>query len=210
MASNDTRFWDRVSRKYAATKIADPQGYERTIERTRQHLKPADAVVEFGCGTGTTALRLASAAARYVATDISPAMIEIAREKAQAEGVSGVEFAVATLAAPPWPDASFDAALAFNLLHLVPDRAGAMARIRALLKPGGLFISKTPCLGEANPIYRVLVPMMQMFGQAPYVAFFTAAELEADVAAAGFDIAVRERHASRGKDPRPFLVARKR
>src|SRR5262245_51026994 len=101
--ANDARFWDRIARKYAADKIADVAGYERTLEHTRRHLKASDKVLEFGCGTGTTALKLAPFVARIVATDISSEMIAIAREKASAEGVRNVEFEVAVPDAAPWP-----------------------------------------------------------------------------------------------------------
>jgi ubiquinone/menaquinone biosynthesis C-methylase UbiE len=209
MPANEARFWDRAARKYAAAPIGDTAGYERTLARTREYLKPGDDALEFGCGTGTTALKLAPSVARYVATDISPEMIAIAREKAGKEGVGNAEFAVATPDAAPWPNASFDAVMAFNLLHLVTGRAAALADTHRLLKPGGLFISKTPCLKEMNPLIRLVVPVMQAFGRAPYVAFFSARELEQEIEAAGFEIVERARHASRGKDARIFLVARK-
>jgi ubiquinone/menaquinone biosynthesis C-methylase UbiE len=209
MPTNDARFWDRIARKYAAAPISDTAGYERTLARTRDVLKPADTALEFGCGTGTTALKLAPSVARYVATDISPEMIAIGREKAGEGGVRNVEFAVATPDASPWPDASFDAVLALNLLHLVAAREAALKNVHRLLRPGGLFISKTPCLKEMNPLIRLAVPVMQAFGRAPYVAFFSTQELEQEIEAAGFEIVERARHASRGKDARVFLVARK-
>ena len=207
--TSNARFWDRAARKYARSPISDMAGYERTLERTRGWLKASDVVFEFGCGTGTTALKLAPSVARIVASDISAEMIAVAREKAEAENCTNVEFAVATPDTAPWADASFDAALGFNILHLVADRAAALRGVHLLLKPGGLFISKTPCVGEMGVFIRLLLPPMQAFGLAPYVAFFTAAELERDIVAAGFEIVARERHASRGKDRRPFLVARK-
>jgi hypothetical protein len=49
------------------------------------------------------------------------------------------------------------------------------------LKPGGLFISKTPCLREMNPLARVAVPVMQLVGKAPYVAILSAEELEREL-----------------------------
>lgn len=207
--ANDSRFWDRIARKYAADVIADPAGYERTLERTRHYLKAGDAVVEFGCGTGTTALKLAPSVGRVVATDISSEMIAIAREKAAAEGCANVAFEVARADAAEGPDATFDVALGFNVLHLVEARDAVLRNIYRLLKPGGLFISKTPCLAQMGRPVRLLVPVMQAFGKAPYVAFFTDAELEREIAAAHFEIVERARHGSRGKDTRPFLVARK-
>jgi ubiquinone/menaquinone biosynthesis C-methylase UbiE len=208
-AATDERFWNRAARKYAASPITDTEGYERSLEHTRRYLKSSDSAFEFGCGTGATALKLAPSVAQLTATDISSEMIAIAREKAQAENCANVRFEVATPDAAPWPDASFDAALGFNILHLVPDRVAALRGVHRLLKPGGVFISKTPCMKEMNFAIRLAVPVMQAFGRAPYVGFFNAAELEREIAAAGFEIAERARHSSRGKDVRPFLVARK-
>jgi ubiquinone/menaquinone biosynthesis C-methylase UbiE len=207
--ANDARFWDRIARKYAADPIADMAGYERTLERTRHYLRSDHIVLEFGCGTGTTALKLASAVERLVATDVSSEMIAIAREKAEAEGHLNAAFEVATPDAAPWPDATFDVALGFNVLHLVAAREAALRGVHRLLKPGGLFISKTPCLKEMNPLVRIALPVMQLVGKAPYVALLSAEEIEREIAVAGFEIIERARHASRGRDARPFLVARK-
>lgn len=209
MPADNARFWDRAARKYAASPISDMAGYERTLEHTRRYLKPADAVLELGCGTGTSALKLAPAVARLVASDISQEMIAIAREKAEQEGCANAEFVVATPEAAPWPDASFDAVLAFNLLHLLPERAAALASVKRLLKPGGVFISKTACLSEMNPLLRLVVPVMQAIGRAPYVGFFNAEALEREIEAAGFEIVERARHGSGRKDARAFIVARK-
>lgn len=207
--SNDPRFWDRAARKYAADPITDMAGYERTLAATRGYLKTTDQVYEFGCGTGTTALKLAPAAARITATDISAEMIAIAREKAAAEGCANAVFEVGTPEAAAWPDASFDVAMGFNILHLMEARAAAYRAVHRLLKPAGLFISKTPCLKDMNPVIRLVVPAMQLIGRAPYVAIFNAKELEREIAAAGFEITERARHGSGHKDARIFLVARK-
>jgi ubiquinone/menaquinone biosynthesis C-methylase UbiE len=205
----DARFWDRAARKYAADPIKDVAGYERTLDRTCHYLKSTDAVLEFGCGTGTTALRIAPHVARMVATDFSDEMIAIARERAAIEACANIEFSVMTPESAPWPDASFDAVLAFNLWHLVADRAAALAQVHRLLKPGGLFVSKTPCLSEMNPLIRLAVPLMRLIGKAPSAAFFTAPELEREIEAAGFAVIERARHGSGRKDARIFLVARR-
>jgi len=207
--ANDARFWDRIARKYAADPIADMIGYERTLARTRDHLKPADYVLEIGCGTGATALKLAASVSHYVASDIAPEMIAIAKEKVATEGKTNMTCEVATPENAHWPDASFDAVLAFNLLHLVKARGAALQNVQRVLKPGGLFISKTPCLKEMNPFILLAVPLMQAIGKALFVTGFTAEQLEREIAAAGFAIVERDRHGSRGKDARIFLIARK-
>jgi ubiquinone/menaquinone biosynthesis C-methylase UbiE len=208
-ADKNAQFWDRMARKYAASPIADMEGYERTLDHTRRYLKSSDEVYEFGCGTGTTALKLAPSVARITATDVSSGMIAMAREKAQAQGAANAVFEVATPDAAAQPDSAFDVALAFNVLHLIRDRAAALRGVHRLLKPGGYFISKTPSLKEMNPIIRFVVPLAQAIGQAPYVAVITADELEREIVDAGFEIVERARHSSGKKDARPFLVARK-
>jgi cyclopropane fatty-acyl-phospholipid synthase-like methyltransferase len=94
--TSDARFWDRSSRKYARSAIADPNGYERTLERARAHLQPGNSVLELGCGTGTTALRLADGMRSYLATDISGGMIAIADEKLAVESIPALSFRTAT------------------------------------------------------------------------------------------------------------------
>ena len=84
-----------------------------------------------------------------------------------------------------------------------------LAQARRLLKPGGLFISKTPCLAEMNVLIRLLVPVMQRFGKAPSVSFFTAGELVSDITDAGFTVIEEARHGSKKRDARIFIVAQK-
>lgn len=207
--SPDAQFWDRFARKYASDPIKDLAGYERTVERTRQLLSVRDTVLEVGCGTGTTALKLAPSVSRIVATDISAEMIAIAQEKAAAETITNVTFAVAPASGGQGAEGLYDAVLAFNVLHLIDDRAAALAEARRVLKPGGLFISKTPCLSEMNPLIRIAVPIARWLGKAPSVSFFDAVRLETDIAHAGFTIVERARHGSGRKDPRIVLVAQK-
>ena len=209
MSKTNAKFWDVRARKYAASKIGDIDGYERTIAAVRARLKPSDSVYEFGCGTGTSALKIASAAGRYVASDISAEMIAIAREKTQAEGAANVSFEVGEAGAGH-ADASFDVVCGFNILHLIDGRGAVLKQVHRLLKPGGLFISKTPCLKEMGFLLPLLVPVMQAVGQAPYVGAFNAAALEEEIEAAAFEIVERARHGSKPKqEPRIYLVARK-
>lgn len=209
-AASDARFWDRISRKYAADAIGDQAGYERTLDRTRALLKPDDRVLELGCGTGSTALRLACDVRSYLATDLSAEMIAIAREKQSADPVPALAFQIATAEASMFEAGQFNAVLGFNYLHMVRNVPGTLSRIHTLLAPGGLFISKTPCLGDMNPLLSlVLLPVMRTIGQAPYVSVFRQVEFCQLVSAAGFEILATENHATKGNDHRPYVVARK-
>jgi 2-polyprenyl-3-methyl-5-hydroxy-6-metoxy-1,4-benzoquinol methylase len=208
MPANEPPFWDRLARKYAKSKIADIPGYERTLERVRHYLKKSDEVYEFGGGTGTTALRLAPHVARYLATDFSSEMIAVAQEKAQAEPRETLTFAVGAPDASS-PPGGFDVVLGFNVLHLVAARTAMLSAVHAMLKPDGLFISKTPCMKDMNPLIRLAAPAMQAFGMAPYIGWFTAGELEQEIREAGFNLVEQAHHGSGRKDSRIFLVAQK-
>lgn len=204
---DDARFWDRIARKYAADPIKDLSGYERSVARIQSYLVPTDSVFELGCGTGTTALKLAPLITHIVATDISREMITIAGEKATGADCSNADFTVATGNRLPSVDGAFDAAIALNVLHLLPDRGKVLAEVRRILRPGGLFISKTPCLDEMSIFIRLAIPIARTLGKAPRVETFSAQTLEAEIAAAGFTIIEAARHGSKRKDPRIFIVA---
>jgi ubiquinone/menaquinone biosynthesis C-methylase UbiE len=184
-ASVDQRFWDRIAPSYAKKPVANEGAYQQTLERARSYLNPNQLVLEVGCGTGTTALHLAPHAAQIVASDLSPGMIRIAREKARAAGVDNVTFMPGTLdeleVAP-----RFDVVMAFNVLHLMADIPATLRRVHGLLAPGGLLISKTPCIGEMNFLVRLAIPVMQAFGRAPFVNFVKTQTLRESVSDAGF------------------------
>ena len=209
--ATDARFWDRAARKYARDTIADQVGYERTLERTRSFLAPDDQVLELGCGTGSTALRLAGDVRRYLATDLSAEMIQIAREKQAASPVSTLTFQVGTAEASILEIGRYNAVLGFNYLHMVRDVPATLVRIHALLAPGGVFISKTPCLGDMNPLLsHVLLPIMRAIGKAPHVSVLKQEDLCDLVVSSGFERLATEDHATKGGMRRPFIVARKR
>lgn len=207
----DARFWDGIAKKYAAQKVGDQAGYERTLERTAGLFDDDYRVLEVGCGTGTTAIKLAPHAAQIIATDISSAMIDIAREKARREGKTNVRFEVARADDTRYQGRDFDAVMAFNILHLVADMDRLLATLRASLKPGGLLISKTPCLGAMNPLITwIAVPAMQLIGKAPsHVTSVSPDALQVAIQRAGFDIVATENHRTDGKTHHPYIVARR-
>lgn len=204
------RFWDRIASQYAADPIADLAGYENTLRRVQSLLSADQDVLEIGCGTGTTALRLAPYTRRLVATDISIGMIEIARVKLAAQPLRNLTFGVADADTPLAGDGTFDAVLAFNVLHLVTDLDHTVHAAKQALRPGGLLISKTACIDELSLWIRYLaLPLMRAVGKAPQVLCFDSAALQAAMVRQGMEIVSVERHGTRGKDFRVFIVARK-
>ncbi|MCX2723543.1 class I SAM-dependent methyltransferase [Roseibium salinum] len=209
-------FWTKTARKYAASKVRDQAAYEKTLSRTIEHLGPQDSVLELGCGTGSTALLLARHVRSYLATDFASGMIAIADDKLAAERESGtshegLRFLVADafderVRPADGQDSGYDAVLAFNFFHLVENPDDLLARVRDLLKPGGLYISKTVCLKRKAWLFSPLIAVMRLFGKAPYVNMLSFQEVERMIRQAGFEII------ETGTYPEPysrFVVARK-
>ena len=204
------RFWNKIARKYAANPIADMAGYEATLQRTRGLLTTEHEVLEIGCGTGTTALHLAACTRHLLATDISAEMIAIAQEKLASQTTPQLSFALADADVPMLETRKFDRVLAFNMLHLVSNLDQTLTMIAGVLRPGGLFISKTPCVAEMSPLIRRLaLPLMQAIGKAPQVQCLNEVQLRAALIRRSLTIESIERHGTQGKDFRVFIVARK-
>jgi ubiquinone/menaquinone biosynthesis C-methylase UbiE len=203
------RFWDRMAAGYDAQAGGKyEKAYEATVALTRKYLKSTDAVLDFACGTGFATIQLAGSVASIHAVDISPKMIELARAKYAAQGAQNVTFAVATLKDASLPEASFDAVLAFNILHGLPDAPAHCARIHRLLKPDGLFISVTDCLKDAGWPTVMLVRALSALRIMPHVNILSQADVRGLVAEAGFTI--RESQNLFETPPNLFVAAQKR
>ncbi|UWR65300.1 methyltransferase domain-containing protein [Phaeobacter inhibens] len=208
----DAHFWNRIAPKYAKSKIRDEAAYQYTLERTRSYLTVGDHALEIGCGTGSTAIALSDAVGRVTATDLSDAMLDIGRGRAAQAGADNIRFEQCS--DDRLPAGPFDAVMAFNLLHLVPDLDAALLSVAKRLPSGKLFISKTPCLGEARGSFKywmflTLIPLMRLVGQAPSnVRFLSVADLEAAVEQAGFEIIETGNYPA--STPGRYLVARRR
>lgn len=198
-------FWDRAAPAYSKRLIADTESYARKLAATQALMRPDMKVLEFGCGTGSTALEHAPHVAHIDATDVSAAMIDIGRQKARRAGIGNVRFLQSGLEEFE-TDSGYDMVLALNLLHLLPDRAAALAKIHQLLKPGGYFISSTACLCDRMWFMRPVISVMQWFGKAPYVSFVAANNVLRETAEAGFE---EQEHWTHGRENSLFLIARK-
>mgnify|MGYP001822451261 CR=1 FL=1 len=205
MAVTSAEFWDRVAPGYSKSPISDTESYARKLAATQALMRPNMEVLEFGCGTGSTALEHAPHVAHIEATDVSAAMIAIGRQKAAQAGIENISFRQSGVEDFD-TDASYDMVLALNLLHLLPDRTAALTKIHRLLKPGGLFISSTVCLADRMWFMRPVLPVLLWIGKAPYVSFAGANDVLREVAAAGFE---EQEHWTHGRANSLFLIAGK-
>jgi ubiquinone/menaquinone biosynthesis C-methylase UbiE len=133
------KFWDKIADKYSRQPIADEESYQKKLAKSQTYFRPDMELLEFGCGTGGTAIIHAPHVKRIRAVDISPKMIEIARSKADAARVTNVDFEVQTIETLDAPHGSFDAILGMSIMHLVEDKDAVLKKVFRLLKPGGAF-----------------------------------------------------------------------
>lgn len=104
-------------------------------------LGPAMTIADIGCGPGFFTLPLAERlpGGHVHAVDIEPVMLDAARERAAAAGRTNISTHLATPSAVPLPAGSLDGAFMALTLLFIPaaERAGYLARLRTLVRPGG-------------------------------------------------------------------------
>ncbi|WFE41117.1 methyltransferase domain-containing protein [Micromonospora sp. WMMD998] len=200
------RFYDTISDPYADAwdhnfhlgYCDDPQrpgaigdSTERLTDEVLRRLptRAGDKVLDVGCGIGKPALRLAgSREVSVTGISISDEQIGIATGAAQAQGVTNrVGFALADMTSIPYPDGSFDAAMALECLHHVAERDRALRQIRRVLRPGGSFVLADYALrhepAEADR------PVVDEFRSACYLATLTTIDdYVRSVTGAGFTV----------------------
>lgn len=198
-------FWDKTAEKYIKSPLKDEATYQKKLAITREFLRSDSKVLEFGCGSGATAIFHAPYVKHVIATDISDKMIEAAKRKAVEAGVKNIAFEQGTLDSLNLQNESFDAVLGLNVLHLLEDVDGAITKVNQILKKDGVFVSSTSLIAEINFAFRWLISVMQLIGLAPYVSRITKRELISKLMKSGFAIE-REWQTSHES---VFIVARK-
>jgi ubiquinone/menaquinone biosynthesis C-methylase UbiE len=200
------KFWDRIAERYSKRPISDEAAYQKKLQVTREYLRPDLEVMEFGCGTGSTAITLAPCVKHIVAIDISSRMVEIAQGKADAEKIENIAFKRFTIENFRVPDQTLDVVLGHNVLHLLENKEEVIGRIHKMLKPGGVFLTSTACLGDMSILFRIIAPVGRFFGFFPLVKTFTIRELEESLTNAGFEIDYQWKP---GKNKPVFIVVKK-
>jgi ubiquinone/menaquinone biosynthesis C-methylase UbiE len=200
--------WNKLAAGYDARTLQTFKGaYELSIRKASNVLSPQDRVLEVGCGTGIMALGVAPYVKKVIATDISPAMIAVAQDKAERQGVTNVEFYTRDGYALPYELHAFDAVLLFNVLHFVKEPARILQEAHRLLKSSGYLISATDCYAEPVPVTTRLKLGLQRFlklvGVIPFAWYYHKQDLHTLFEAHGFDIIETE---DLHKDPVNYYI----
>jgi len=187
MAPNP-KFWNKTAENYAKKPLPNEDVYQKKLQMTQQYFNKDMSVLEFGCGTGSTALVHAPYVKNYLATDISSKMLEIAKTKLAQTEIDNLQFEMTTLEQLSSPTESFDAILAMSIIHLVDDPKASIDRSYDLLAPNGIFISSTPCISGLWKLLKLVLPLARPLGLLPSVHFFSHDQLVSDITHAGFII----------------------
>lgn len=184
-------------------RIFDPWG---TVLLDEVALSAGQAVLDVACGPGTMA-RLAAerlgASGQVTACDLSPGMLELAAAKKPLDGAAPITYEQCPADDLPVPDEAFDVVLCQQGLQFFPDKAGALAEMRRVLKPGGRAGVAVWCAIEECPFWDALADALgEVLGKETEIGFRSgpwglpeADELQRLFDAAGFtDVDVR-RHA---------------
>ncbi|MEW9679313.1 methyltransferase domain-containing protein [Pseudomonas sp. TE50-2] len=127
--------------KYHAA-IAYQQMDQRLVDWMKRHLdvNAQLKILDLGCGPGSMIPYLRQfKRAKIYGVDISPAFIEMAKERYQ-----GVDFRVGDAEVLPYPSDMFDVVLCSGMLHHIPDLHQVFVEVRRVLKPGGLIFAREP------------------------------------------------------------------
>ena len=131
------KIWDLYAPIYKKAMQADQKIYDFMYERIPAKIRDME-VLEIATGPGLLAKHVAPAAKRMIATDYSDGMIAQAKK---GECPANLTFEVADAMNLPYADASFDAVLIANALHIVPDPEKVLGEICRVLRPGGILIA---------------------------------------------------------------------
>jgi SAM-dependent methyltransferase len=138
---SDPSPYDAIARLYDPWSASVTEDIDFYVEEA---LAAGEPVVELACGTGRIAVPIATAGVRVIGIDGSPAMLDVARERARAAGIEELlDLRHGDLREPPVAERVQLVLVPFrSLLHMTTDaeRRRALAAAFSLLEPGGRLV----------------------------------------------------------------------
>ncbi len=196
MSSNEksARFWDRQAKSFTKQEQNVELSENKDYKTILKYLDINDTVLDYGCATGIVSNVIADKVNEIHAIDISPKMIEIAKTKASEFGIKNIHYTPATIFDEIYEKESFNMIYAFRILHMLEDLPAVIRRINELLKPGGIFISVSTCMGSLKLLFSPLAFLLRKTRIVPlHINFFTLSELQGIISAEGFQTVEHEK-----------------
>ena len=200
---------DKIADRYSKSPVSDEESYQKKLKVTREYLKPYMEVLEFGCGTGSTAIAHAAQVKHIQAIDISSRMIEIAQRKADESDVKNISFERSSIDEFSVSDQTLDAVLGLSILHLLEDKEEVgRGNCQGLqnAQTGRRFHHQHRMPWRHDEDFQGYCTDRKILGLLPILKVFTARELEDSLIHADFAIDHQWRP---GKGKAVFIVAKK-
>ena len=135
-------FWDNVACVYDVfANVINRKTNEELCSVVKNLILPEYEVLECACGTGLLTKETAQRCKSLVATDFSEKMLERAKKKCRK--YANVHFEKADIMHLDYPDHSFDAVVAANVIHLLDEPYKALHELERVCRPGGKIIIPT-------------------------------------------------------------------
>ena len=157
-------FWDRWAWFYDLAERSNHRAYAGAAARAAELVPVGARVLDCAAGTGAFSLAAAKRAGSVLCTDRSEAMLDRARGKAAKMGLANIGFARRDITALTDPDGAFDAVIAANVLHLLPEPEIAVRELWRVTAPGGRLILPTFLQGKVGAAYGAMIKIYQGVG----------------------------------------------
>lgn len=181
-------FWERNAARYDRSMRLLGGPIPGTVALVVEAVKGSERVLEVACGTGLVTEAMAPVVRELLATDYAEAMVAKTRERVG--HLPNVRCEVRDLYALGEPDGSFDAVVAANVLHLLPDLDTGLAAMRRALRPGGRLVVPTYC--HAQDLRSRMVSTALALVSFPGQRRFDLDALVSLVGGAGFTVVARQ------------------
>ena len=147
MADEGKAFWERTASRYDLSMLLFGGPLKAMLPLVAEEVEGLDRVLELAAGTGLVSAAIAPVVGELVATDYAEAMVGSLEQRVVASGWTNVTTRVLDVCSLDG-DERFDAIVAANVLHLLPDLDGALDAMVGSLRPNGRLIIPTYCHDE--------------------------------------------------------------
>jgi ubiquinone/menaquinone biosynthesis C-methylase UbiE len=202
MSDDGKAFWERTARRYDLSMTLFGGPLAVMLPLVAEEVDGLERVLELAAGTGLVTAAIAPVVGELVATDYAEAMVGKLDERVRSLGLHNVSTRTLDVYALDGEE-RFDAVVAANVLHLLPDLDGALGAICRALKPGGRLVVPTYCHDQTT-LARVTSRVMGLVGF-PGQRRLTLDSLSAIVADRG--LTIRQSRLLPGLLPIGFVVA---
>lgn len=167
---NKSAFWNRLSKHYYKSPVRNLQNYNSKLDQISQLIRPESSILELGCGTGSTALKLSSKAYSYTAYDFSEEMIKIANRRLGNEKHK-VEFILKDIETLSLPYKHYDMVMAHSVLHLLENAEDVLESMLNAVNYNGYIVLNLILLKDIPFPLKALLSFAQVLRLAPYLEY---------------------------------------